>query len=69
MTLSLMCIVLYALAAMWTDPEDSGTRLGHAVTLVLALAAVKFVVASDLPRVPYLTALDKVASVPPLVAS
>lgn len=55
---TLLIILGFALTGMFTDPTDVHSRLGLASSLVLAAVAVKFVVAADLPRVPYLTALD-----------
>jgi len=58
-TFPLIVIMGTCLAAFSLHPEDDrADRIGISVTLLLAAIAVKFVVAADIPRVPYCTILD-----------
>ena len=46
-------------AVFWIDPKDSGTEIGVATTAMLTLIAYRFAVDTLVPRVSYLTRLDK----------
>jgi hypothetical protein len=47
------------LALFFIDAADFGTRLSIIVTILVAMAAFQFVVASSMPTVPYLSYADK----------
>ena len=51
-------IVCMSWAAFWMAPDQLGPRQGIAVTSMLTVIAYRFVLASQLPRVAYLTRLD-----------
>jgi hypothetical protein len=51
-------IVCMSWAPFWMAPEQLGPRQGIAVTSMLTIIAYRFVLASQLPRVAYLTRLD-----------
>jgi len=56
----MVCICSMALTAFSISPiADDGDRLNLLITLVLTAVAFNFVVLDDLPRVPYLTFMDK----------
>lgn len=56
--LPLVLIVLMSWAVFLIDPTEAGTRIGVATSSMLTLIAYRFVVDSQVPRVPYLTRLD-----------
>jgi hypothetical protein len=51
-------IVCMSWAPFWMSPEQLGPRQGIAVTSILTVIAYRFVLASQLPRVAYLTRFD-----------
>jgi hypothetical protein len=51
-------IVCMSWAPFWMSPEQLGPRQGIAVTAILTVIAYRFVLANQLPRVPYLTRFD-----------
>jgi hypothetical protein len=56
--LPLVLIVLMSWSVFLIDPTNSGTKIGVATTAMLTLIAYRFVIDSEVPRVPYLTRLD-----------
>jgi hypothetical protein len=56
--LPLGVIVIMSWAAFWVDPANVGVRLGVASSSILTLIAHRFVLASLLPRLPYMTRMD-----------
>jgi len=52
-------VLLIACASFWLDPTDTGTRFSISTTMFLTLVAFHFVILGQLPKVPYLTRLDK----------
>jgi len=60
--LLLWLICSCAFAAFSLDPEDLGDRFGIVLTLLLTATAFKFVVSDSLPKVTYMTVLDKYVS-------
>lgn len=58
-TISLFVILFLALLTFSLGIDERGDRLTITSSLLLATIAVKFVVASDIPRVPYFTMLDR----------
>ena len=48
-----------AFAAFAISPDDLADRLSVVLTLVLASVAFKFTVSQDLPKIPYMTFLDR----------
>jgi hypothetical protein len=54
-----MCVLTtLSSSAMWVDYTEYGTRLEILFTIVLTTSTVKFLVADQLPKVPYFTALE-----------
>lgn len=58
MMLPLVVVVLMAAAAFWFRREDVGVRIGIATSSVLTMIANRFVLSSQLPRLPYMTRMD-----------
>ena len=56
--LPLMVVVVMSWAAFWVGRENVGVRIGVATSSILTLIAHRFVLASLLPRLPYMTRLD-----------
>ena len=56
--LPLAVVVMMSWSAFWLRREDVGARIGVATSSVLTLIAHRFVLASLLPRLPYMTRLD-----------
>ena len=56
--LPLVLIVMMSWAVFWIDPVTSNSQISIAVTSMLTLIAYRFVVDSQLPRLPYTTRLD-----------
>jgi hypothetical protein len=56
--LPLVLILLMSWAVFLIDPVNAGTKIGVATSAMLTLIAYRFVVESQVPRVPYLTRLD-----------
>ncbi len=56
--LPLSVVVVMSGAAFWFRREDVGVRIGIATSSVLTLIANRFVLASLLPRLPYMTRMD-----------
>lgn len=57
--LPLMLIVFMSWGVFWIDPERIEAQLGLSATSILTLFAFQFAIASLLPRVSYLTRMDK----------
>ncbi len=56
--LPLGVIVIMSWAPFWIDPKNVGARVGVATSAILTLIAYRFVIASLLPRLPYMTRMD-----------
>lgn len=56
--LPLAVVVIMSWTAFWIKREDVGVRIGVATSSVLTLIAHRFVLASLLPRLPYMTRID-----------
>jgi hypothetical protein len=56
--LPLGVIVIMSWAPFWVDPKNVGARVGVATSAILTLIAYRFVIASLLPRLPYMTRMD-----------
>ena len=56
----LVFLIVSSWMPLWQDPEDFGARFGASNTLLLAAVAFLFVVNGSLPRISYLTVMDKV---------
>jgi len=54
----LILIVLMSWSVFLIDPTNASTKIGVATTAMLTLIAYRFVIDSQVPRVPYLTRLD-----------
>lgn len=57
--LPLVLIVIVSFAVFWIDPEDLQSAVQIDVTCLLAVVALQFAEASDLPDVSYLTIADR----------
>jgi hypothetical protein len=57
--LPLLLIVMMSWAVFWIDPSDSGAQFSIAVTAMLTLIAYRFAIDANVPKLPYLTCLDK----------
>ena len=55
----LCLIVIMSWLPRWTDPEQMGINIGVSTTAFLTLVAYLFAINSLLPRVPYLTRIDR----------
>ncbi len=58
--LPLLIIVMLSWSVFWMVEENFGMRVRLAATGVLTVVAYQFAVAKDLPRVGYLTLMDKI---------
>lgn len=56
--LPLSLIVMMSLAVLWIDRSNSGTQIGLATSAMLALITYRFILASLLPILPYMTRMD-----------
>jgi hypothetical protein len=56
--LPLSVVVVMSWAGFWLQREQVGVRIGVATSSILTLIAQRFVLASLLPRLPYMTRLD-----------
>jgi len=56
--LPLSIVVLMSWAAFWVQRGERGVRIGVATSSVLTLVAHRFVLASLIPRLPYMTRMD-----------
>jgi hypothetical protein len=56
--LPLAMVVVMSWAAFWVDTKNVGVRVGVATSSILTLIAYRFVLASLLPRLPYMTRMD-----------
>jgi hypothetical protein len=56
--LPLVVVVIMSWAAFWVGREHIGVRIAVATSSILTLIAHRFVLASLLPRLPYMTRLD-----------
>ncbi len=54
----LTVVVIMSWAAFWISGRDASVRVGVATSSILTLVALRFVVASLLPRLPYMTRMD-----------
>lgn len=57
--LPLFLIVMMSWAVFWIDPADSGAQISIAVTAMLTLIAYRFAIDANVPKLPYLTCMDK----------
>ncbi|MEM9275681.1 MAG: flagellar biosynthesis protein FlgM [Cyanobacteria bacterium P01_F01_bin.143] len=57
--LPLILIVSMSYAVFWFPPEEAMPQIAISVTAVLTLVTYEFTLQQSLPRVPYLTVLDK----------
>ena len=57
--LPLVLIVMMSWIACWIDPTELRTQMGLGTSAVLTMIAYRFVLASLLPRLSYLTRLDR----------
>jgi hypothetical protein len=57
---ALFLIVFMAWTVFWINPLELGPRIGIATAAILTLIAFRFSLAQTLPKVPYLTILDKI---------
>ena len=55
----LTLIVMMSWVVFWIDPELAANRLGLAVTTVLTLIAYHIAMSRQIPKIPYLTDMDK----------
>jgi hypothetical protein len=51
-------VVMMSWAAFWVDPSESGAQLGLAASSMLTLIAHRIIVASLIPKLPYMTRMD-----------
>jgi hypothetical protein len=58
MLLPLTMVVVMSWAGFWVQRGQVGVRIGIATSSILTLIAHRFVLASLLPRLPYMTRLD-----------
>jgi hypothetical protein len=58
MIVPLLFIVMMSWAVFWLDPDLAGVQVSVATTSMLTLIAYRFMIASELPRIPYMTRLD-----------
>ena len=56
--LPLAVVIVMSWAAFWVGGENVGVRIGVATSSILTLIAHRFVLASLLPRLPYMTRMD-----------
>jgi hypothetical protein len=56
--LPLAVVVVMSWAAFWVGRDNVGVRIGVATSSILTLIAQRFVLASLLPRLPYMTSMD-----------
>jgi hypothetical protein len=56
--LPLAMVVVMSWTAFWLDTKDVGARVGVATSAILSLIAYRFVLASLLPNLPYMTRMD-----------
>lgn len=57
--LPLVLIVMMSWAVFWIDPSQFAPQVTVAITSMLTLIAYRFAVGADVPRLPYLTLLDR----------
>eukprot|EP00662_Eupelagonemidae_sp_cell21_P020670 gene20670-51235_t len=55
----LFFLVLLSWVVFWQEPQDFGERFAAVITLLLAAVAFLYVVNDTLPRISYLTLMDK----------
>jgi len=55
----LLLMVFLSWAVFWVEPGDLASQVQIAVTTVLTIIAFAFAISGSLPRVPYLTFIDK----------
>ena len=58
LVLPLSVIVMMSWASFWIQREQPGIRIGVATSSILTMIAQRFVLASLLPRLPYMTRMD-----------
>ena len=56
--LPLVVVIVMSWAAFWVGRENVGVRIGVSTSSILTLIAHRFVLASLLPRLPYMTRID-----------
>lgn len=57
--LPLVLIVMMSWVAFWIDPKEIGTNIGAVMTSMLTLVAYRFTFEAYIPKVGYLTRIDK----------
>lgn len=55
----LLLIVAMSWVVFWIDPKEGGIQIGVSMTAMLTLIAYRFAVGADLPKVAYMTRMDK----------
>jgi hypothetical protein len=55
----LLLIVLMSWAVFWIDPSQTAPQVSVAITSMLTLIAYRFAIGADVPKLPYLTLLDR----------
>jgi neurotransmitter-gated ion-channel len=55
----LLLIVMMSWSTFWIDPSLGGSQISVATTSMLTLIAYRFAVGNEVPKLPYLTHLDK----------
>lgn len=55
----LVLIVLMSWTVLWIDPSQTAPQVSIAITSMLTLIAYRFAVGADVPKLPYLTVLDR----------
>ena len=56
--LPMVLVVMMSWAAFWVQRDQIGVRIGIATSSILTLIAHRFVLASKLPKLPYMTRMD-----------
>ena len=54
----LIMMVILSWMAFWIDPKELNSQVNITVTIILTVIAFSFAIASNLPKVPYLTFID-----------
>ena len=54
----MILVVMMSWAAFWVQRDQIGVRIGVATSSILTLIAHRFVLSSQLPRLPYMTRMD-----------
>ncbi len=65
--LPLLLIVFMSWAVFWIDPTMGASQISVAVTSVLTLIAYRFAIGNEVPKLPYLTLLDSLILLAPIL--